>query len=139
MCPRKLARSILDGKITAWEILAWRIVVLMLFRKFVVRKAVRVLVFYVLRDAVYAYTAASPYGSWADIAHIKPIVSFADQPFMTRWSWAWVQIFLTYVALEQANAAYGVVSVATGLANPRDCPSAFGDLRGLVTVRNAWS
>jgi hypothetical protein len=113
--------------------------VLTLFRKFVARKVVRALVFYALRDTVYAYTAASPYGSWVDITHIKPIASFAGKPYLTRWSWAWVQIFLTYVALEQANAAYGAFSVATGLANPRDCPSAFGDLRGLVAVRKAWS
>jgi hypothetical protein len=50
-----------------------------------------------------------------------------------------VHIVLTYIALEQANAAYGALSVATGLAEPKDCPSAFGDLRGLVTVRKAWS
>jgi hypothetical protein len=46
---------------------------------------------------------------------------------------------LTYTSIEQANAIYGAVSVATGLANPRDCPTAFGDLKGLVTVRKAWS
>jgi hypothetical protein len=96
-------------------------------------------IFSLLKDAVYAYTAASPYGSWSDIAHIKPAFSLAGQPFLTRWWYTWVHIFLTCAALEQANAIYGVVSVATGLANPRDCPSAFGNLRELVTVRNAWS
>jgi hypothetical protein len=112
---------------------------LMMDRRFVARKAIRAAVFYGLKDAVYSYTAASPYGTWADIAHIKPIVNVAERPFPTRWCYAWVQIFLTYVALEQANAVYGALSVATGLANPKDCPSAFGDLRGLVTVRKAWS
>lgn len=48
-------------------------------------------------------------------------------------------IILTYSAMEEANAAYGVLSVATGLAYPRDCPSAFGDLRNLMSVRKAWS
>jgi len=48
-------------------------------------------------------------------------------------------IVLTYSVMEEANAAYGVLGVATGLANPRDCPSAFGDLKNLVSVRKAWS
>jgi hypothetical protein len=108
-------------------------------RRFVARKAVRAAFFYALRDAVYAYTASSPYGSWDDIKHLKPIVSLEAQPYWTRWCYAWVHIFLTYVALEQSNVAYGAVSVATGLAKPMDCPSAFGDLRGLVSVRKAWS
>jgi hypothetical protein len=96
-------------------------------------------VFYLLQDAVYAYTAASLYGSWSDIAHVKRIQSLTVEPFWTRWWYAWVHVFLTYVALEQANAVYGAVSVATGLARPRDCPGAFGDVRELFTVRNAWS
>jgi hypothetical protein len=96
-------------------------------------------VFYLLRDAAYAYTASSPYGAWSDIAHLKAITSLSSQPFWTRFAWSWMQILLTYVAVEEANAAYGAFSVAIGLANPRDCPSAFGDLRNLVTVRNAWS
>jgi hypothetical protein len=111
----------------------------LVLRLFVVRKSLRAAAFYLLKDAVYAYTAASPHGSWTDIAHVKPVLSLTDRPFLVRWWYAWVYIFLTYVALEQANAMYGVVSVATGFARPRDCPSAFGDLRELVTVRNAWS
>jgi hypothetical protein len=111
----------------------------MMYRNFVVRKTLRSVLFYVVRDAIYAYTAASPYGSWEDIKHIKPIVELSKQPYLTRWYYAWVHIVLTYIALEQANAAYGALSVATGLAEPKDCPSAFGDLRGLVTVRKAWS
>lgn len=97
------------------------------------------MIFYLLSDLLYAYTASTPYGSWFDIVHIKPIKSLSDRPFLTRFWCAWVNIFLTYAALEQANAAYGALSVATGLANPRDCPSASGDLNKLFTVRNAWS
>lgn len=108
-------------------------------RRFVLRKALRAAMFHVLHDAAEAYTAASPHGAWNDIKHIKPIVSLVDRPFAVRCFYALVQISLTYFALEKANAAYGALSVATGLANPRDCPSAFGDLRGLVSVRNAWS
>jgi hypothetical protein len=110
-----------------------------LVRVFVVRKSVRAAVFYLLRDAAYAYTAASPHGSWSDIAHVKPIRSLTDEPFWMRWRYAWVHVFLTFVALEQANAIYGAVGVATGLARPRDCPNAFGNVRELFTVRNAWS
>ncbi|KAF1941963.1 hypothetical protein EJ02DRAFT_503108 [Clathrospora elynae] len=106
---------------------------------FIVRKSLRAVFFYFIRDAMYAYTAASPHGSWMDIKHLKPALGLAGQSFWYRFWYAWVQIVLTYVTLEMANAAYGVVSVATGLANPRDCPSAFGDLRGLWSMRQAWS
>jgi hypothetical protein len=108
-------------------------------RRFVLRKALRFVVFFVLTDALYAYTARTSHGSWTDIAHIKPARDFSSQPFWMRVWYAWVHVVLTYVSMEQANAAYGVVSVATGLATPRECPSAFGDLRGLVSVRRAWS
>lgn len=37
------------------------------------------------------------------------------------------------------HTAIGLVSVALGLANPRDCPSGFGYLRDLWSVRQAWS
>jgi hypothetical protein len=50
-----------------------------------------------------------------------------------------VQVVLTYAAIEQSNAAYGAVAVATGFASPRDCPSMFGDLRDMVTLRKAWA
>jgi hypothetical protein len=108
-------------------------------RIFVARKALRVLMFYVMRDAFYAYTAASPYGSYDDIVHLKPITSLESHPFWTRWWWAWVNVVLSYAAIEQANAAYGAMAVATGLATPRNCPSVFGDLKELVTLRKAWS
>lgn len=48
-------------------------------------------------------------------------------------------IVLTYVSLELYNTVVGVVSVACGLARPEECPSAFGDLKGLWSVRRAWS
>jgi hypothetical protein len=108
-------------------------------RKFIARKTLRSATFFLLNDLFKSLTAASPYGSWKDIAHIKRPVSFASAPFWTRFGYAWAHIILAYTGLEMANAAYGVVSVATGLSNPRDCPSAFGDLKGLVSVREAWS
>ncbi|KAH7075826.1 membrane bound O-acyl transferase family-domain-containing protein [Paraphoma chrysanthemicola] len=106
---------------------------------FIVRKSIRFVTFFILTDVLYAYTAAIPHGSWTDIAHIKPARSFSSEPFLTRVWFAWVHVVLTYVSMEHANAAYGVVSVATGLARPKDCPSLFGDLKGLWSVRKAWS
>ncbi|KAH3910271.1 hypothetical protein HBH56_149490 [Parastagonospora nodorum] len=106
---------------------------------FILRKSLRVAFFHVLREFMYSYTAGSPYGAWSDIVHLKPISTLSTQPFWTRFWWSWVGIVLTYSAMEEANAAYGVLSVATGLANPRDCPSAFGDLRNLMSLRKAWS
>ncbi|KAH8730509.1 membrane bound O-acyl transferase family-domain-containing protein [Phaeosphaeriaceae sp. PMI808] len=102
-------------------------------------KSLRALFFYLFVDIIYAYTASSPHGSWSDITHIKTATSYADRSYLTRWWFAWVHVILTYVTLAQVNAIYSVVSVATGLANPRDCPNSFGNLRELVTVRNAWS
>jgi hypothetical protein len=108
-------------------------------RLFVIRKGLRYGLFFLLHDAANAYTASSPYGAWADITHVKPTISLVNETFLTRFYWAWMHICLTYVAMEELNALCGVVSVATGLANPRDCPSSFGDLKELVTVRKAWS
>jgi hypothetical protein len=93
----------------------------------------------VANDIVVSYTTSTSYGSWPDIVHIKPRLSLTAAPFWTRFWFAWVHIVITYVNLEMCNAAYGVVSVATGLANPRDCPSMFGDLKDLVSVRKLWS
>lgn len=95
--------------------------------------------FYLLTDALTSYSAASPHGSWVDIAHLKPASGLDSHPFSYRFYYTWVHIVLAYTNLELANVVYGVVSVATGLANPRDCPSMFGDIKGLYTLRNAWS
>lgn len=46
---------------------------------------------------------------------------------------------LTYVSLELYNTVVGIVSVAMGLAGPSECPSSFGDLKRLWSVRSAWS
>ncbi|KAF2029030.1 hypothetical protein EK21DRAFT_101397 [Setomelanomma holmii] len=102
-------------------------------------QTIRAAFFDILVDILYAYTASSPHGSWTDIAHIKSAASFSSEPFLKRLWFAWIHIVLTYVSMEQANAAYGLFSVATGLASPAECSSMFGDLRGLVCVRRAWS
>ncbi|KAL5118952.1 hypothetical protein ACEQ8H_003081 [Pleosporales sp. CAS-2024a] len=90
---------------------------------FMVRKSLRCAWFHLLRDTLYAYTASSPYGTWSDMVHIKPITNLSGQPLLIRCWFAWVHIVLTYTALEQGNAAFGVISVALGLSNPRDCPT----------------
>jgi hypothetical protein len=43
------------------------------------------------------------------------------------------------MSLETMHTCYGIFSVMVGLANPRDCPSGFGRLRDLWSVRQAWS
>lgn len=108
-------------------------------RLFVARKSLRALFFYFLKDIIFAYTASSPHGSWQDIKRWKQIEGFGSYPFWHRFWFAWVHIAMTYVTLEFTNSLVGVMSVATGLANPTDCPSAFGNFKGLISVRNAWS
>lgn len=108
-------------------------------RRFLVRKLLRAVLFYIAKDALYAYTAASPHGSWVDIAAIKPAHGYAEHAFWYRFWFSWTQIVLTYVSLELYNTVAGIVSVATGLSKPSECPSAFGDLKGLWSVRRAWS
>ncbi|KAH6618760.1 membrane bound O-acyl transferase family-domain-containing protein [Boeremia exigua] len=106
---------------------------------FIVRKTLRAGLFYVLKDAVYSYTASSPHGTWLEIAHLDPVISFVQYPFLYRLKFTLVYIVLTYTSLELMNTLYGIVSVATGLAAPMNCPSMFGDLKGLYSVRRAWS
>lgn len=108
-------------------------------RRFIIRKTLRAAVFYLLKDAIYSYTASTPHGTWLDIAHLNPVVSLSGEPFLYRFKITWVYIVLTYVSMELMNTLYGIVSVAVGLAEPMDCPSMFGDLYGLWSVRRAWS
>jgi hypothetical protein len=53
--------------------------------------------------------------------------------------WTWIYIALTYISLELMTTLYSLVSVATLLARPNECPRMFGDLRGCYSVRRAWS
>jgi hypothetical protein len=108
-------------------------------RRFIIRKILRTLVMHLLADAFTSYTVSTPHGSWFNAVPVKQPVSLTDQPFLRRFELLWVHIILTYASVEMLNAGYGVVSVATGLASPRECPSAFGDLKGFWGVRNAWS
>jgi hypothetical protein len=41
--------------------------------------------------------------------------------------------------MEFANCVYSFLAVSLGLAPPRDCPSMFGSIKDLHSVRRAWS
>ncbi len=98
------------------------------------------LIFYVLKDAIVSYSAASPHGTWTDIRTKKPYQPFpSSSPLLTRFWYTWVHIMLTFTTMEFLNSAYSILCVATYLANPRDCPSLFGKLSDLYSVRSAWS
>jgi hypothetical protein len=88
---------------------------------------------------VNSYTAGSPHGTWLDLLPHDPPVSFEQERFLYRFKFTWVYVVLTYVSLELMATLYGIVSVATGLARPVDCPGMFGDLREGYSVRRAWS
>lgn len=103
------------------------------------RKTLRAILFFVISDVCKSYSAGSPYGSWLGLVKEQPSIKLEDKPFQYRFWCTWLHILISYTGIELVNAVYGAVSVATGLANPRDCPSAFGDLKELVTVRKAWS
>ena len=108
--------------------------------RFLVRKLLRTAVFYLLKDVIVSYTTSTPHGSWVDIRDAKPYAPLpSSMPFLERFWYTWIHILLTAFSMEFVNALYGVVSVATGLANPRDCPPMFGSLGDLYSVRSAWS
>lgn len=108
-------------------------------RLFIARKTLRAGLFYILKDAIYSFTASTPHGTWLDIAHTDPVVSFERYPYLYRLKYTWLYIVLTYTSVELMNTLYGIVSVATGFAAPMDCPSMFGDLKDLYSVRRVWS
>jgi hypothetical protein len=108
-------------------------------RIFIVRKGLRALTFYVVKEALEVYTATSPHGGWYNNEHTTPVLGIAKLPLVDQFKWTWIHIFFGYASLEMANSMYGVVSVLLNRATPQECPSAFGDLRDLVTVRKAWA
>lgn len=109
---------------------------------YIARKSGRLLLLFVAHDIVKAYVAACPYGTYLDLERSgeKPHQHFpADAPFSVRLWYTWVNITLFFLGLELISVVYSIVSVMFGLANPRDCPSAFGYLRDLWSMRQAWS
>jgi len=108
-------------------------------RLFIVRKSLRAAFFFIVSDTVQSWTASTPHGAYRGFENGKIIVGLSNLPLQQRFIFAWVQIVITYTCLELYNSLYGIVSVLSGLANPRDCPSSFGDLKQLYTVRQGWS
>ncbi|KAF2740966.1 hypothetical protein EJ04DRAFT_111521 [Polyplosphaeria fusca] len=105
---------------------------------FVLRKTLRTVLMWFITGAVTCYTVSTPHGAWRGMEHEKVLVGLHDISMGRKFVLTWAHIVITYGSLEMFNAAYGAVAVLSGLANPRDCPSSFGDLRGMYTVRKAW-
>jgi hypothetical protein len=131
-----LALIILDGMFIFYSLFS---LLTHRYRLFVVRKLPRAVLFYLMKDFFCSYTAASPHGSWLGSEHIKPAVDFTGVSIWYRIWFVWVLVFITYASLEGMVSLYNVIGVILGLANPRDCPSLFGDMQGMVSVRKAWS
>ncbi|EMD64284.1 hypothetical protein COCSADRAFT_89894 [Bipolaris sorokiniana ND90Pr] len=111
--------------------------------RFIVEKLIHGLIYWAISDILTAYSAASPYGTFADLqsSSAKPYQPFApDAPFWAvRFWYTWVHILITWSTLSICFALNSILAVALGFANPRDCPSGFGHVRDLWSVRQAWS
>ena len=94
---------------------------------------------YLIVDALQSYTASTPHGAYRTFENGKVVVGLDRESLGRQFFLAWVHIVNTYANLEMANVAYGIVTVLLGLASPTDCPSAFGDLKEMYTVRKSWS
>lgn len=108
-------------------------------RRFLALRTLRLIFMHLLNDLIVCYTVTTPHGSFPSIVHLKPITGYSDAPLLRKLWFSWVHIGITYTGLESMYSAICVLSVALGLASPRDCPRMFGELRGLWSVRNAWS
>ncbi|KAL6162273.1 hypothetical protein ACJQWK_11215 [Exserohilum turcicum] len=110
---------------------------------FIARKTLRLAIFYICNDIIVCHSAASPYGTFEVLEKSgqKFVQLLPADPamFHIRFWYAWVQIIICFVNLEIMHTLYAIISVSSGLANPRDCPSGFGRLRDLWSVRQAWS
>ncbi|KAF2712566.1 hypothetical protein K504DRAFT_426988 [Pleomassaria siparia CBS 279.74] len=106
--------------------------------RFLVRKSLRAAFFIVLTDTEKAYTASTVHGGYRGFETGKVPVGLSGYPLFDQFKFTWMHIFITYGILELSNTLYGIVSVASGFANPRECPSLFGSLWGMYTVRKSW-
>ena len=64
-------------------------------------------------------------------------------PSLTAFGWlwrstAWLFVLLLYSWLSLLHSGYSIVSVATGISEPRDWPHLFGSPLDAYTVRNCW-
>ncbi|KAH7116819.1 membrane bound O-acyl transferase family-domain-containing protein [Dendryphion nanum] len=106
---------------------------------FLLRKIPRVILMHVIVDTIQSYTTSTPHGAFRGFENGKVPVGFDDVSLVRQFLLTWGNLINTYANLEMANTVCGIVAVVIGLAAPSDCPSAFGDLKGLYTVRQTWS
>ncbi|EUC48501.1 hypothetical protein COCMIDRAFT_23675 [Bipolaris oryzae ATCC 44560] len=111
--------------------------------RFIVEKSITGFLFWAASTILTAHSAASPYGTFVDLqrSNAKPYQPFApDAPFWAvRFWYTWVHILITRCTLGICFSLTSALAVAFGFANPRDCPSGFGNLSDLWSVRQAWS
>lgn len=93
----------------------------------------------VLADTLNSYTTTTPHGAYRYLENGKVTTGIADMPFVYQLRMVWVHITIVYVGVEMANVVYGILAVLLGFAAPRECPSLFGDLKKMYTLRNCWS
>jgi hypothetical protein len=108
-------------------------------RRFLVRKILRIAVMLLISDTASSISASSPHGAYRGFENGKVPIDLDGVSFAEAFLWVWIHIFITYSSLELFNTACGVVAVLLNLATPQDCPSAFGDLKEMYTVRKCWS
>jgi hypothetical protein len=94
---------------------------------------------YILVDTLQSYTASIRQGRFRRLEHDKVPIGWADYSLFYQFFFVWIYIAITYSTMELLNAFFGVAAVLFGFANPRDCPSSFGDIKETYTVRKAWS
>lgn len=95
--------------------------------------------FFLLKNALICWTVSTPHGSWQDVKHLKGVVGLAGRSLPYKMFFVWIHLLITYASLHFTGSAYAIVSVATGLSHPSECPVACGDLRYLYSLREAWS
>lgn len=75
-------------------------------------------------------------------SHQNPCFGIQGPSFTAfGWGWqttVWVYIVSVYCTMSGLYAAASIVSVATGIDQPRDWPHLFGTLRNAYTVRKCW-
>ncbi|KAF2499684.1 hypothetical protein BU16DRAFT_524141 [Lophium mytilinum] len=107
--------------------------------KFVLRMLVWGALCFLIEDTLSSWTASTQWGSFRDVEGFVP-VGFQDTvSYQKKFLLSWTHILITYYTLEFINCVNAVVFVSLHLARPSECPSLFGDLREMYTLRKAWS
>ena len=78
------------------------------------------------------------------LTHLQSPCYWTGGPSFTAFGWwqwqmrVWVQIVTIYCSMSGMYATLSIISVATGLHEPRDWPHHFGSLWDAYTVRKCW-